>query len=410
MPDNKKVEIQNTALNRNLLTGRLIGSYAGSDSGPVIILLCGIHGNENAGVFAAYDIIARLEDEQPDFTGKVIALAGNLQALSVNRRYIDKDLNRIWSDDSLYKLQRGIRTQTDEISELADQEEIFGIIRSECIKAKGEVYIVDLHTTSAESTAFIFISDTMRNREFVKSIPLPVILGVEELLDSTLLNFANRLGVICFGLEAGSHESISSYENTINTLWVTIYKAGCLENVNWKKRVTNHHKSLRKCNGSIDGYFELVYRYAITGDEEFSMLPGFRNFQDVVEGQPLAESNNKKILCPQNGMILMPLYQKLGNDGFYIIKEINKLWIELSAVARKTGLDRILKYFPGIIQLRNNPERYAVKKKFAGRLIVRLFHLFGYQRSGQIHNFVLYSKRKFDMAPPENYKALFPGS
>jgi len=409
MAESREVLIRNRALKRELRTGRLIASCSGGSSGPVIILLCGIHGNETAGVFATYDLINSLKREKTDLKGKIVAVAGNLPALSMNRRYIDADLNRIWSDDRLYKLQRGIRLQKDNICELEEQKEIYEIIRAECLSASGQVYIIDLHTTSAESTAFIFISDTLRNRQFVKSIPLPVILGVEELLNSTLLNFANRLGIICFGLEAGCHESIHSYENTVNTLWITLEKAGCFGPGAGENQAMRCSHTLKSSNGSIHGYFELVYRYAISEREEFRMHPGYINFQDVVKGQYLADSNNEKIMCQETGRILMPLYQKMGNDGFYIIKKVNTLWIELSAVLRKTGFDRLFRYIPGIFQINNNPHRYAVRSAIANRLVMRLFHLFGYQRSGQINNFTLFSKRRYDMMPPDNYSDFFAG-
>jgi succinylglutamate desuccinylase len=50
------------------------------------------------------------------------------------------------------------------------------------------------------------------------------------------------------------------------------------------------------------------------------MLPGFNNFDKIVKGQPLAKDKNGPIYASIDGYILMPLYQKQGEDGFFIIQ------------------------------------------------------------------------------------------
>ena len=67
----------------------------------------------------------------------------------------------------------------------------------------------------------------------------------------------------------------------------------------------------------------MVKRHAIQPVEGFEMLPGFKNFQKVKKGELIAKDKNGDIFSPANGRILMPLYQKQGEDGFFIIKEIN---------------------------------------------------------------------------------------
>jgi succinylglutamate desuccinylase len=51
------------------------------------------------------------------------------------------------------------------------------------------------------------------------------------------------------------------------------------------------------------------------------MHPGFTNFQKVKKGELLAHDNKGEIICPHVGLILMPLYQKQGEDGFFLIRE-----------------------------------------------------------------------------------------
>ena len=52
------------------------------------------------------------------------------------------------------------------------------------------------------------------------------------------------------------------------------------------------------------------------------MNPGYSNFQKIKEGEVLAKDKHGEIVSHTDGMILMPLYQKKGEDGFFIIREV----------------------------------------------------------------------------------------
>src|SRR5690625_5470468 len=44
----------------------------------------------------------------------------------------------------------------------------------------------------------------------------------------------------------------------------------------------------------------------------------------------------------------MPLYQKRGHDGFFIIREVSAFWLELSAWLKNNFSHSILRYLPGV--------------------------------------------------------------
>ncbi len=340
------------------------------------------------------------------FCGNAVAIAGNLPALHENRRYIDTDLNRIWSGERLFKLRKRTTESETHITEFREQKEIYETIKEECLRSSGPVFMIDLHTTSAESIPFIFISDTIRNREFVKRIPVPVVLGVEEILDSTLLNFANHLGIVCFGLEAGNHYSIYSYENSLSVIWLTLHSAGCMDDQNGAVVKHNYNYLRRSANGITD-YFQLRYRHGIADGEHFVMKPGFANFEDIARGQYLADSQGRKVLAPESGKILMPLYQKQGNDGFYVVRKINIVWIELSGLLRKIDFNRIIRHIPGVYKLKRREHILAVRKSSVSDFIVNVMHLLGYHKTRRILSLVLFSRREYDLTPPESYGSFF---
>ena len=50
------------------------------------------------------------------------------------------------------------------------------------------------------------------------------------------------------------------------------------------------------------------------------MNEGYLNFQEVKKGEHLANDKNGPIYASEDSLILMPLYQKKGEDGFFLVK------------------------------------------------------------------------------------------
>src|SRR5262245_17295394 len=82
-------------------TPRVVGRIRGARAGPTLVFVGGMHGNEPAGVRAAARVLAGLETAAVPLSGEVVALAGNLGALAAGRRYLGRDLNRMWSPAAL---------------------------------------------------------------------------------------------------------------------------------------------------------------------------------------------------------------------------------------------------------------------------------------------------------------------
>src|SRR6185369_752724 len=171
----------------------LIASIRGALPGPTLIILGGIHGNEPAGVLAAERVWLRMQKRRAVLRGEVVLLRGNTRALERRVRYIDADLNRQWTTENVRTAElekRGIPG----VSELLEQRELLAVVREAVSRARGEIYFVDLHTTSAHGQPFATVGDTLRNRRFALNFPLTIVLGLEEQIDGTLLEYVNNLG------------------------------------------------------------------------------------------------------------------------------------------------------------------------------------------------------------------------
>ena len=65
--------------------------------------------------------------------------------------------------------------------------------------------------------------------------------------------------------------------------------------------------------------FEVVYRYQLGPEDDFVMVPGFKNFDRVSKGQLLAWNKGEPVYSEWDDYVFMPLYQSQGSDGFFIV-------------------------------------------------------------------------------------------
>ena len=140
------------------------------------------------------------------------------------------------------------------------------------------------------------------------------------LLYGTLLNYLSELGVCTMPFEGGQHQNPASIQYHSSAIWLSLYKAGCLSEETFSGAET-HYRVLHNASLNYSELFEVVYHHQIKDEEDFHMLPGFKNFQKLAKNQLLAYEGQKEIRCNNNGYLFMPLYQSHGKDGFFIIRK-----------------------------------------------------------------------------------------
>ncbi|WP_377178702.1 succinylglutamate desuccinylase/aspartoacylase domain-containing protein [Namhaeicola litoreus] len=365
---------------------RIIGKVLNNLDDQTFIFFAGIHGNEKAGVLAARRVLTQLEKQKDNVQGNVYFIYGNKKALDQEVRYLQEDLNRIWSLNRIEKIKDNIDENNPEEFE---QFEIYKAVKDIITKHRGTKYFIDLHTTSSPTQPFITISDSLNNRKFSSCFSVPVILGLEEYLNGPLLTFMNEYGYISLGFEAGEHYSQEAIDNCEAFIWLSLYFGHCLK----KKEIIGFDvfdKRLNKSSKNND-FFQIDFRYSIQKDENFKMINGFVNFDEITKDKLLAYSDGKEIRAVNKGLIFMPLYQNLGEDGFFIIHKISKKWLKLSAFLRKYNAHHLLRILPGIQKHPDNPFTLVVNPMIATFMAKEIFHLFGYRQrvlTGKNYHFI----------------------
>lgn len=360
--------------------------------GTLVLVLGGVHGNEPAGVRAIQGVLGELARRAPTFRGRLVGLLGNARALAQGRRYLSMDLNRLWTDERVRALRDSSAPLQD--PEALEQCALLEAFDEHLAQGFERVVLLDLHSTSAGGAPFSIISDTLQNRPFAFALPVPVLLGLEERVEGTLLAWFADRGHVALCFEGGQNELPSTVEHHVAALWLLLVAAGCLaaEDV---PDFAAHRARLATSTGNLPAVVELRYRYGIASGGRFVMKPGYQNFQPVRRGEELAAIDlghgPRPVASPLAGRLLMPRYQSLGDDGFFLGREVRPFWLTLSGWLRRARLAGLVCCLPGVRRDPARPAELVVDRRIARWFTAEILHLFGYRwraREGRVVRFV----------------------
>ncbi|GAA3656017.1 succinylglutamate desuccinylase/aspartoacylase domain-containing protein [Flavivirga jejuensis] len=366
------IDVYSKARDNSITVKRILGKIEGSKPGSTMVFFGGIHGNETSGIYALKEVLEGIDALK--VKGVIYGISGNLKALKLNQRYVDEDLNRLWTKERIEAIKKKVVLNDDE-SELL---ELLTILNTILETEKPPFYFIDLHTTSSKTLPFITINDALINRKFSKQFPVPIVLGIEEYLNGPLLSYINELGYVSLGFESGQHDDLSAITNNRAFIYLALVFSGILK----AAAVTNfldHYKQLQTQAANIIDIFEVIYLHKIQSHETFTMINGFKSFQAIDKGIPIAISNSRELKAKYNGRIFMPLYQTKGAEGFFIIRRINPFYLKLSTFLRRTKFDSLLVTLPGVSWLNKDEGVLQVNLKVSRFFVKSFFHLLGYR-------------------------------
>jgi len=304
---------------------RIIGTYTGEEKGPMLIVFGGMHGNEPAGVNALQIMFDMLEKEpitNPafEFKGKLIGLRGNIRAMQAGKRFINKDLNRQWTPENVQRIKTAAIEDLDS-EDLEIKENLEVIEKAVADYQPEKLVILDLHTTTAFGGIFSIPTQDPESVRIAVELHAPVIKGLLKGIKGTSLhyfnndNFEPETVAVCF--ESGQHNEDLSTNRAIAALTNCMRTIGCVNS----KHIENRHDSLlQEYSKGLPKISDLIMVHDIQPNDNFIMAPGYKNFQKVAKGDILASDKKGEIVAVEDGLILMPLYQAQGDDGFFLIK------------------------------------------------------------------------------------------
>jgi len=355
---------------------RVLGDVGAERGGPTLICVGGLHGNEPSGVHGLRRVVRTLVDDPRGLQGRLLALAGNRAALEADRRYFKHDLNRAWTPERLARVHGDEGLPLHEDAELRDLETLIG---QAVDAAPGYAAVFDLHSTSGGGPPFVTMDDTLSNRALAFRIPATHVLGLEEELAGTMLGYWIERGVPAVGFESGQHTDPGSIDRAEAAVWIALETSGVLVPGS-RSEVADARALLETTAAGLPQVVEVRYREPVLDGVPFRMRPGYVSFQTVRGGEKLATNGDHAITAPEGGLILMPLYQSQGEDGFFIVRPVRTFWLRISAFLRHLRVDRIAHWLPGVKRHPKLRGAFLVNRQRARWFALEIFHLLGFRK------------------------------
>jgi succinylglutamate desuccinylase len=360
---------------------RVLGRLGRAGPGePTLVVVGGVHGNEPAGVEASQRVSRALASREDLLRGEVVFVAGNLQALALGRRFVDRDLNRAWTTAgvaALLERQNGVGAEQS--AEDAEQRELLTLLDGILDTAEGPVFCLDLHTTSGTGGAFSTVADTLRNREVALALPVPLVLGLEELVEGTLHEYLGTRGCITLAFESGQHAESAAVDRAEAGIWIILAATGLALESDLPE-VAPSRAELARDSVALPRVLEMRYRHAVGEDDAFRMRPNYANFQLVERGEAVADDRHGPVRLTEDARLLMPLYQAQGQDGFFLVREFSAFWLTASRALRAIGFGRFVHWLPGIRLHPSRADALIVNRRVARFYALQVLHLLGYRR------------------------------
>ncbi len=375
---------------------RLIGVYDQGCQGPTLVCLGGVHGNEPAGIHAAKRVFETLTKQRIAIRGRMVGVIGNVEALRQGVRHVDVDFNRIWMSDRISRLNGNGSGETASVED-REQMGLLSTLHRVFAESQDEVFVLDMHTMSADGEPFALFGDTLPNRRFASRLHAPLILGLEEHIDGVVLDYVNSLGHVTVGVEGGRHDDPGSIDFIEAIIWLALASADMIREAD-VPQVASARERMSASSRNLPPVVEVCYRHPIADGDAFQMKPGYRNFQPVREGEILAHDKNGPIHCPEDGYILLPFYQGLGNDGFFIGREVKVGWLKVSSLLRRMRLDAVVHWLPGVKRHPTMKDNLIVNQSRAKWYALEIFHLLGFRKRRLEGDTLVVGRRKPHLA------------
>lgn len=268
---------------------------AGPKDGPRFSVFGGVHGNEKCGPQALARVRQNIEDGKIKITKGSFTFVpiANPKAYAQNVRFTERNLNR-----SLYpKAGDAVACYEDEIGNVL------------CPILEDTDYLLDLHSCTSKSEAFLIVGGGENNHEFAQKLGVPrLISGWHEAVSASpdvvdkrhawgTTEYAREHGATAITLECANHDhpraADAGYQAVLNAL-VALGMAELEEGLHIKDifagaRYDIHIKGMFFKNG------------------EGAFAQDWHNMHEVAKGEMVAEyETGEGIRMPEDGFLILP--------------------------------------------------------------------------------------------------------
>ncbi|MDZ7796022.1 MAG: succinylglutamate desuccinylase/aspartoacylase family protein [Candidatus Marinimicrobia bacterium] len=236
--------------------------------GKTLAVFCGVHGNEKAGVYAVNKILNNIEIKK----GVVYFVFANPKAIEENKRFIDKNLNRCFTDNQEGKSYEEKRAKDlIKILELSDA-------------------LLDVHASNSSETIPFVITEN--GFDVVKNMNFEIIAtGFDNLEPGATDEFMKNKGKIGICIECGySGKSEENTDIAYNSILQFLQYFDAIDHI-----ISNDYPDQKVLH--VDTVQKVT-------SKEFTLTKTFRDFETIEKGFIIAKDETKVYVADKERVIL----------------------------------------------------------------------------------------------------------
>ena len=184
-------------------------------------------------------------------------------------------------------------------------------------------------------------------------------------------------------------------------VWILLETLGLIEEGSAPGPGDLKARLARRAEG-LPSVLDVRYRHVVSEEDEFRMHPGFRNFDVVDAGQELGADRAGPVRTAFAGRVFLPLYQRQGDDGFFIVRQRAPVWLKVSRVLRTAGADRVAPWLPGVRPHPARSDAVVLARWARNRGVIGLLHLMGFTVRGESGGAVMVRRQEGPARQPES--------
>ncbi|OLP20071.1 hypothetical protein BST81_02200 [Leptolyngbya sp. 'hensonii'] len=256
-------------------------------TGPTVCISGGVHGNETCGLHAISMLQQQLLSGTKLLRGRLFTLIANLEAVRLQKRFIDFDLNRCFHNAYAYGYE----------AQLAKH------LASHLV---GIDYLLDLHSTSAPTHPFCAGANTINHLRFFEMLSLEVYTQGWEIhrQHTMLINEVDRLGGVGIIAECGKTGELETDKVAYCASLHLLQALGMLPTIEPLVPKTRS--------------FVRIEQIIKANTEHFYFTRHFKNLDLIKANEVVAYDGPQSISLSQPFLIAMPTQGKLqaGEEAF----------------------------------------------------------------------------------------------
>lgn len=256
----------------------------GKEKGPISMVLVGVHGNEKCGIEAFEKILSNIEIEK----GKLFFAYGNPEAIKLNQRFFQVNLNRMFKNDEF-------------LSETEKQSYEYN--RAQFLKTYFDQSdaLLDVHASSNPISKPFIICEP-NSKGIIEYLPVDLIVsGFDEVEPGGTDYYMNSIGKIGICVECGYLGNPESTEIAIQSIFAFLKARGHITN----DLIVNHQSYIKVCD---------LY---LTKTDSFKLSKPFIDFEEISKDQIIGIDGGVEVRAEKDGLILFAKNRdKINEEGF----------------------------------------------------------------------------------------------